>query len=792
MTPEQLTTDFGNLFIGIDNKYGQLTGYGKEVKANGKREKLTVIKDGAPPVHDHLSGVNKFSIGTFPFVSNTTVKWGCIDIDEYQITDLHWKLVRQLKELEINNAIVDRSASGGAHIWFFFEKPVNADHLRKKLKNIGEALRYKYEIFPKQPSINLPNNIGNFVYLPYHNGFNKPLQIAYGDDGKYMNLEKFINIAKDKQIKSLKELRVPKATKQNEPETDADETPIEIVDADTDIGELLKEGPVCLEEAYSSNKKESENRNDFLTGFAIFLTKIKGMCPVADIEHINEKCCEPPLEANEIKKIVNSCNKQQYSLKRIHNRKPFEECNKHLCATRKYGVGSHSEYGNWLYVADQGKFIRLKPSKAVVTKQTAADSMWKATGDEKAIKNFMTRVNQNVVDDLQWVPGKDDITEVEGVDGAVKKIFNLYMPPTIKPIEGDPTPFLEFMEKRFGSFPIGLNCFLDVLALRIQKPQQKCNINILVYSKEQGTGKSIIGYLMGDLVGSHNYNNVTMDDFLSGWGDVIMQKIWVDIEEAHSQGTNRKKLLSILNRFSTVRVATLNKKYGAFHQVEILATLYLTTNFDTAMSITDEDRRYLILRTDNDDPELKDQNYEEAKSFQEWLDGDGKGIVLHYLQNRDISKFEPYKPVPRSPHKDEMIKVTYGPGIATCLEAWEYKKWPFTSESSVCAPDVLADIFKCNKDTLIAAMKKFCKIQKLCRVQNVAFEIPPERSNNSNYSRVEGGQRDIHLWSWDNELICQKDILQPSEVLAEYQHPCQMGVLKTFADGVLPSEKKKK
>jgi hypothetical protein len=455
MTPEKITTDFNDLFIGLKNKYGLLTGYGK-TKPNGKKDKLTVIEDGAPPVYDHLSGSNK-GIGTFPFVSNTTVKWGCIDVDEYQITDLHSKLVARLKELKINNAIVDRSNSGGAHIWFFFEKPVNASHLRKKLNGIAEALGYSYEIFPKQNEIDNPRYIGNFVYLPYHNGFNNPIQIAYGDDGNYMNLEKFISCAKDKKIKSLKGLKVPKATQQQDPEKDADEPPIETVDADTDVGELLKVGPICLEEAYNSDKKEKEHRNEFLTGFAIFLTKIKGICPVADIEHINKKCCEPPLGTSEIKKIVNSSNKQQYSLNRIHNRKPFEDCNKHLCATRKYGVGSHSEYSNWLYVADQGKFIRLKPSKAVVNKQTAADSMWKATGDQRAIVNFMTRVNQNVVDDLMWVPGKEDITEVAGVDGSTKRIFNLYMPPTIKPIDGDPTPFLEFMEKRFGSFPVGLS-----------------------------------------------------------------------------------------------------------------------------------------------------------------------------------------------------------------------------------------------------------------------------------------------------------------------------------------------
>ena len=59
MTPEKITTDFNDLFIGLKNKYGLLTGYGK-TKPNGKKDKLTVIEDGAPPVYDHLSGSNRY------------------------------------------------------------------------------------------------------------------------------------------------------------------------------------------------------------------------------------------------------------------------------------------------------------------------------------------------------------------------------------------------------------------------------------------------------------------------------------------------------------------------------------------------------------------------------------------------------------------------------------------------------------------------------------------------------------------------------------------------------------
>ena len=75
------------------------------------------------------------------------------------------------------------------------------------------------------------------------------------------------------------------------------------------------------------------------------------------------------------------------------------------------------------------------------------------------------------------------------------------------------------------------------------------------------------------------------------------------------------------------------------------------------------------------------------------------------------------------------------------------------------------------------------KVQNLCRVQKVSFEIKGDRNNSGQDQRVEGGMRDIHLYSWNNELICQKEVMKPREVLKEYLHPCVIGPLKTFAEG---------
>ena len=784
----ELAQDFHNLFVGIQDRYGQFKGYG-EPKPDGKLTKLTTVKKTTPPIERHLKG-NGGQIGAFPFTTNDKVKWGCIDVDVYDNPKLHQELLEKLQKHKLHKAVLTKSTSNGGHIWLFFEKPVIAKQLRIRLRALAEALDLgKVEIFPKQDKINHPDFIGNFVYLPYYGGLDNH---CIDDKGKHLTIEEFLELTEKNKFSSIKEIKVPRAVKiQQEAEELSTE---EYLDEESDLKEILEDGPPCLLEISERKSKEKDNRNNTIFGFAMLSKKVKGKAMLADLKAANKEYCSPALEEEEVKNILHSVNKQNYKMTKLCNKEPMcELCNEDLCSMKKYGVGENvSEYENWLYVADTGKFVRLKPSRKIMSKVDATTTMFSRTGNPKAMNVFMKELARDKqVDDSEWHPGKDLITEIKGVDGSTKKIFNGFMPTTLEAIEGSVAPFLDFMEGRFGSAPDILEFFIDRLAWVVQYPGKKCNISIITYSKEQGTGKSIFGVIMGKIVGRHNYSNVMMDDFLSGWGDTVMNKLWVDVEEAHSQGTDRKKLLSILNRYSTVHIATLNKKYGEFKQVDLLSTLYLTTNFDTAMTITDEDRRFLIWRLDNDKPELKKANYDEGVVFSDWLENDqGYEKIFHFLQQRDVSKFEPYGLAPKTKFKEEMIKATYSPNIVKILNAFPDKKFPLTTESSILCPDHLADIFDVKPETLLDALKKHFKIEKLCRVQNVSFVIPPERSNNDKYQRVDGGARDIHLWTWDKDLLRQKDNTKPSEYLGQYLHPVKVGTLRTFAVGEIDKKKK--
>jgi hypothetical protein len=107
----------------------------------------------------HLAGHR--AIGIFPMLPGDVVWFGAIDLDEPD-----FDLARQLQGWLPFPAWVEKSRSGNAHVWVFFEKPAPAWAVREVLRAATEAVRRRdVEIFPKQDQLR-PGMVGNYINLP--------------------------------------------------------------------------------------------------------------------------------------------------------------------------------------------------------------------------------------------------------------------------------------------------------------------------------------------------------------------------------------------------------------------------------------------------------------------------------------------------------------------------------------------------------------------------------------------------------------------------------------------------
>jgi hypothetical protein len=103
--------------------------------------------------------------GIYPLLDNSTVRWGCSDIDVNEI-DLarNLQLALQVKRIP---AFIEKTVRG-FHVWVFASEPVQAAVMRRAFLSAHEAINLvAKEVNPKQETA---VGLGNYVRLPYPAG----------------------------------------------------------------------------------------------------------------------------------------------------------------------------------------------------------------------------------------------------------------------------------------------------------------------------------------------------------------------------------------------------------------------------------------------------------------------------------------------------------------------------------------------------------------------------------------------------------------------------------------------
>jgi len=300
-----------SLFSGYENVFGQYSTDKPTHHDNGKIEGSAWTERGAPAWKRHVEG--KVGLGIIPLKIDNTVKFGAIDIDVYKGID-HGGIEQKVNSLGLP-LVVCRSKSGGAHLYVFFKEPVRARTAIDKLGEWATILGYGgVEIFPKQSERVSPNDIGNWINMPYFGG---DLTTRYAiKNGKKLKLAEFIEYAESKQI-TLSDLR----SKVFEPLEEADE-------------ELLEGAPPCLCIMYAQGGVPEGVRNNTMLDAGVYLRKKYGDDWKVKLIELNQLICKPPLNPTEVAQLIKSLDRKTYEM-----RCNGPHCNKKKCKMAQYGRG---------------------------------------------------------------------------------------------------------------------------------------------------------------------------------------------------------------------------------------------------------------------------------------------------------------------------------------------------------------------------------------------------------------------------------------------------------------------
>lgn len=177
----ELQPRFAKLFSGLDTAFGYNSKPPRWIKRPPRREDYL----------KHLQGEG-FGIGIAPLRPDNTVLFAAIDLDEPD-----FEAAREMQEYLPGRSFIERSKSGNAHVWVFFEEPVEAWVAMGVLREATIAAGKKgVEVFPKNWDF-ARVRLGNYINLPYHGDTRKVVSefAAPGGVTMYYTLEGFVTQA---------------------------------------------------------------------------------------------------------------------------------------------------------------------------------------------------------------------------------------------------------------------------------------------------------------------------------------------------------------------------------------------------------------------------------------------------------------------------------------------------------------------------------------------------------------------------------------------------------------------
>lgn len=234
------------------------------------------------------------------------------------------------------------------------------------------------------------------------------------------------------------------------------------------------------------------------------------------------------------------------------------------------------------------------------------------------------------------------------VDYRGSNAINLYVPPLIKPEQGDETPWLEFLQYMFVNDEERKEVERWCATL-IARPDIRMSYGLLLVSETQGIGKTTLGaQVLAPLVGYSNVGFPSENDITSEFNGWVAHKRLAVVNEIYSGASWRAyhHLKSII----TDHDVTVNQKYMRQYTLDNWCHILACSNSMRALKMENDDRRWFY-------PEVVEVPWSRQKfvEFRQWLQSGGLNIIARWA--REYGDYVmPADRAPMTERKREMIE----------------------------------------------------------------------------------------------------------------------------------------
>lgn len=256
-------------------------------------------------------------------------------------------------------------------------------------------------------------------------------------------------------------------------------------------------------------------------------------------------------------------------------------------------------------------------------------------------------------DGIVYEPGKPGVT----ADNSL----NTWKGWGTAPAQGNIKPWNDLMEHLFKDDRPARKWFEQWAAYPIQNPGTKLYTAVLLWSRLEGTGKSLVGYILGKIYGS-NFAEVSQEDLSGDYNAWAQNKQFVMGEEL--TGSDRRRDFDRLKHMVTRAAVSINAKYQPHYEVRDCINYLLTSNNPNALYMGESDRRFFVHEVAGKVPpkeffDIIDRWYKSAA---------GPAALMHHLLRLDLSDFNPHGHALRTASKVDMQKAVRSPIASWCAD----------------------------------------------------------------------------------------------------------------------------
>jgi len=272
-------------------------------------------------------------------------------------------------------------------------------------------------------------------------------------------------------------------------------------------------------------------------------------------------------------------------------------------------------------------------------------------GNPQTMKASKWLDRERHVEELTWAPGQPpilmDVLSTEGglIPSPGNNSFNTYKPSTLKP--GDPKKAKLWLDHCYLVYGDQADHMVKWFAHRTRFPEQKVNHGI-VMGGPQGIGKDSILEPVKRAIGTGNFKEISPKHLKADFTDFVRAVI-LRINEAHDLGDiDRYGFYEMTKQYtaSPPDVLLCNRKnIPAYYVINAMAVVFTTNHRTTGIYLPADDRRHYVMWSEKVKTDFEQPYWDKLWAY---YDNGGDAHVMAYLQQLDLTNFNPKAPPPKT------------------------------------------------------------------------------------------------------------------------------------------------